>query len=169
MAGKDARAAKENQLNEDGFLASSGYLLARIGSESRRRWRYMLADHDLGEHAFGVLMALDAAQPQSQHGLSQVLGIDPRNAVAVLDGLERRTLIERAMDPADRRRHAVRLTANGRVLLERLRTDGAATELAMLDGLTARERADLHRLLVKLLGSMTALEPFARDAPSQGR
>lgn len=154
MADQDVDEQDVVGLSEEGFLASSGYLLARIGAESRRRWRRMLADHDLGEHAFGVLMALDQVGPQSQQALSRLIGIDPRNAVAVLDGLEHRSLVERADDPADRRRHAVRLAPAGRELLERLRGDGASTELAMLAGLSARERADLHRLLQKLLGTL---------------
>jgi DNA-binding MarR family transcriptional regulator len=148
-------APRDVALNEDGFLASSGYLLARIGAESRRRWRHMLAEHDLGEHAFGVLMALDQVGPQSQRALSQLLGIDPRNTVAVLDSLETRALVERAKDPDDRRRHAVRLATDGRRLLERLHADGATTELAMLVALTVTEREELHRLLVKLLAAMT--------------
>jgi hypothetical protein len=84
MTASDAGESGEVGLSEAGFLTSSGYLLARIGAESRRRWRRMLADHDLAEHPFGVLMALDQVGPQSQQGLSRILGIDPRNAVAAL-------------------------------------------------------------------------------------
>jgi DNA-binding MarR family transcriptional regulator len=155
MTGESAGEPAEVELGDEGFLASSGYLLARIGVESRRRWRHMLAEHGLGEHGFGVLMALDQVGPRSQQELSRILGIDPRNAVAVLDGLEDRSLVERAPDLTDRRRHAVGLTPAGRSLLEGLRVDGASTEQEMLAGLSGAERIDLHRLLVKLLATMT--------------
>jgi DNA-binding MarR family transcriptional regulator len=154
MTKHDDGSRTDSQVKEAGFLASDGYMLARIGVESRRRWRQMLVDHDLGEHAFGVLMVLDQVGPLSQRELSRILGIDPRNAVAVLDGLEHRSLVDRAHDPKDRRRHAVRLAPKGRQLLERLRRDGAATESSMLSGLTVAERATLHRLLVKLLAAL---------------
>jgi DNA-binding MarR family transcriptional regulator len=154
MTKQDDASRADRQVNAEGFLTSNGYLLARIGAESRRRWRQMLIDHDLGEHAFGVLMVLDQVGPQSQRELSRTLGIDPRNAVGVLDGLEHRSLVDRVQDSADRRQYAIRLTLKGRHLLERLRRDGAATESSMLSGLTVAERATLHRLLVKLLAAM---------------
>src|SRR5438552_16933944 len=92
MSRNNHESGSDRQNREQGFLASDGYLLARIGAESRRRWRQMLGDHDLREDAFGVLMVLDQVGPQSQRELSRFLGIDPRNAVAVLDGLEGRGL-----------------------------------------------------------------------------
>jgi DNA-binding MarR family transcriptional regulator len=155
MTRQNARPEADPRPGEKGFLTSSGYLLARIGAESRRRWRQMLADHELAEHDFGVLMVLDQAGSQSQVRLSQILGIDPRNAVAVLDRLEHRSLVDRTQDPADRRRHAVRLTRAGRHLMATLRRDGETTELSMLAGLNVAERASLHRLLIKLLATMT--------------
>jgi hypothetical protein len=49
----------------------------------------------------------------------------------------------------------VGLAPAGRNLLEGLRVDGASTEQEMLAGLSGAERVDLHRLLVKLLATMT--------------
>jgi DNA-binding MarR family transcriptional regulator len=137
------------------LLASTGYLLARVGAESRRMWARMLAEHDLTPHHFGVLMALEAAGTATQQQLSRAVGVDPRNAVPVIDALERRRLVERRPDPLDRRRHAVALTAAGRDAVATLRRAGEEVEERMLDCLTATERTALQRTLRKLLRAVS--------------
>jgi DNA-binding MarR family transcriptional regulator len=130
--------------------SSTGYLLARLGAESRRRWARMLADHGLTPHHFGVLMTLDHLGTAHQRRLSELVGVDPRNAVPILDLLHQRGLIERTGDPADRRRRAVRLTPAGQRLLNQLRQAADAVEADMLKGLDDQQRATLHRLLLTL-------------------
>ena len=139
---------------ESVLLSSSGYLLARIGAESRRLWTRMLAQHTLTPHQFGVIMALASFGNASQSKLSGTLGIDPRNAMAIFDALEHRSLIERREDPSDRRRHSVRLTQAGLRKTVELRQMGEQTEQEMLKGLSASEKHSLHKVLVKLFKTM---------------
>lgn len=63
-----------------GLAASPGYLLVRVGAESRRRWARTLAEQDLTPHQYSALLALDAHGPMAQRGLSRFVGVDPRNA-----------------------------------------------------------------------------------------
>jgi len=114
-------------------------------------WARMLAEHELTPHHFGMLMVLDQVGAASQQQLSRAVGIDPRNAVPVIDALQRRNLVERQPDPTDRRRHAVALTTAGRAALDDLRRAGDEVEEQLLDCLTPAERAALHRTLHKLL------------------
>jgi len=132
------------------LTGSTGYLLARVGAESRRIWARMLAGHGLTPHHFGVLMVLDHLGVASQQQLSRAVGVDPRNAVPVIDLLQQRGLVKRRPDPQDRRRHAVVLTAAGRATLDELRLAGEQVEQELLDDLTASERATLHRILSKI-------------------
>jgi DNA-binding MarR family transcriptional regulator len=141
---------------EEALRASTGYLLHRVGADSRRRWTAMLAGHGLTPHHFGVLMALDHAGATNQRRLSELIGIDPRNAVPIVDLLQRRGLLERDVDPADRRRYALTLTPAGRRVLATLRDDGDEVEAAMLAGLTPAEQAALHALLATLMRTLTA-------------
>lgn len=136
---------------DKGLNASPGYLLARVGSESRRKWAQALAAADLRPAHFGVLMALEARPKASQRELGRAIGVDPRNLVAVIDELEKRRLIEREAAPGDRRRYSIRLTVAGRSRLAELRRRGEAAERELLAPLDARERSQLHRLLLKLL------------------
>jgi DNA-binding MarR family transcriptional regulator len=135
-------------------MASTGYLLARVGAESRRMWARMLAEHDLTPHHFGMLMVLDQVGAASQQQLSRAVGVDPRNAVPVIDALQQRHLVERQPDPTDRRRHAVALTPAGREAIDDLRRAGEQVEQHLLDCLTPTERAGLHRTLRKLLSAL---------------
>jgi DNA-binding MarR family transcriptional regulator len=134
----------------DSMLTSTGYLLYRTGAEARRRWAQMLGASNLTPQQFGVLMTLDQHGTLSQRELSAVLGIDPRNAVAVIDALQERGLLQRRPDPLDRRRHALTLTGDGRAAAESLKRAGDATEDELIDALDARERRTLHRLLLKI-------------------
>jgi DNA-binding MarR family transcriptional regulator len=130
--------------------SSTGYLLARLGAESRRRWARMLADHGLTPHHFGMLMTLDHLGTTHQRRLSALVGVDPRNAVPVIDLLHQRGLIQRTHDPADRRRRAIALTPAGQRLLNQLRQAADAIEHEMLKDLDDHQQAILHRLLLTL-------------------
>ena len=130
--------------------SSTGYLLARLGAESRRRWARMLADHGLTPHHFGMLMTLGHLGVAHQRRLSELVGIDPRNAVPLIDLLHRRGLIQRTGDPADRRRRAIALTPAGQRLLNDLRQAADAVEHDMLKDLDDHQQANLHRLLLTL-------------------
>jgi DNA-binding MarR family transcriptional regulator len=138
-----------------GLTASSGYLLARIGAESRRRWARMLAEQDLTPHHFGILTALDTGGPTYQQRLAEVIGVDRRNAVAVAGALERRGLLRREPDAENQRRYVVTLTSAGRSALDAVRGTGETLEAELLAPLTAREQATLHRLLEKLFAGTT--------------
>jgi DNA-binding MarR family transcriptional regulator len=143
------------------LIASCGFLLARLGAESRRRFARFLADHELAMHDFSVLLVLGEYGALPQQRLSRMIGIDPRNAVPIIDALERRLLIDRRPDPEDRRRYAVVLTAVGRRLMEQLGESGAYLEAEMLEPLSRAEQATLRKLLQKLMTEV--------DHPSAGR
>ncbi len=136
-----------------GLEASTGYLLARMGSDSRRAWAHTLVEEDLTPHHYSALIALDQLGAMSQQQLSHLVGIDPRNAVPVLDQLQARGLLTRNPDPTDRRRHAVTLTAPGKGLLTRLRHAADEAEERLLTPLTTTERRTLHALLTKLFAA----------------
>ncbi|WP_433181437.1 MarR family winged helix-turn-helix transcriptional regulator [Actinoallomurus sp. CA-150999] len=150
MADEGGRSEKGAPVPPPELRASTGYLLAWLGAESRRRWARMLAEHGMTPHHYGALMTLDNLKTTHQQRLAELIGVDPRNAVSVVDFLERQGLIERTRDPADRRRHTIALSAEGRVVIAGLRRTGEGIEQDMLDGLTSDERAALHVLLQRL-------------------
>lgn len=132
------------------LLESAGYLLARIGSESRRRFVEGLAEHDLTLSAFSALMVIGSVPGITQRRLAAAIGVDPRNLVPILDQLAVDGLVARDAHPADRRRNALNLTPAGRERLGRLKRVGAQVELSFLKPLTVSERKQLLALLRKL-------------------
>jgi DNA-binding MarR family transcriptional regulator len=139
----------------DLLLESTGYLLARLGRESRHAWGQMLAEYGLTAHQFGVLMFLAQLGAASQQQLSLAVGVDPRNAVPIVDALQRRGLLERRPDAADRRRLSITLTGAGQAMVRQLRQAGSDLESWFLDSLSEQERTDLHATLAKLFAAVT--------------
>jgi DNA-binding MarR family transcriptional regulator len=136
------------------LLASSGFLLARLGMESRRRFVRMMAEHKLTTHHFALLLAIEEHGSLPQQQLSRIMGVDPRNAVPIIDELERRKLIERQPNSQDRRRYDVSLTPTGRTIMKHLHRAGTKLEEDMLKPLNDGERRSFHRLLLKVFAEL---------------
>jgi DNA-binding MarR family transcriptional regulator len=80
-----------------------------------------------------------------------------------LDKLEARGLIRRLPNPEDRRGLAVELTADGHELVDRHVGEHVDGERQMLAALSERERAQLTRLLRKLLEHLESSRPSGRS------
>ncbi|HEY1651710.1 MAG TPA: MarR family winged helix-turn-helix transcriptional regulator [Acidimicrobiales bacterium] len=87
----------------------------------------------------------------SQQTMAEDLSMDSNTGVLVLNDLEDLEYAERRRDPADRRRHLVDITAAGLEALEHAELAQGSIEDEILGGLSASERAELRRLLVKAL------------------
>jgi DNA-binding MarR family transcriptional regulator len=85
----------------------------------------------------------------------------------VLDTLERRGLLRRTPDPADRRRVLIGITESGRELVDAFLPEMAALQAAVCDPLAAAERELLIDLLGELDERARTVDPEAvvRQAP----
>jgi DNA-binding MarR family transcriptional regulator len=130
-----------------GMEGRTAMLLARIGGVIGEVGDERLATVDIDANDYAILAILDTDGPGSQHELAELLGKAPGLLVATIDDLERRKLVERLRDPADRRRSRVALTKAGKRALTR--ADKVADELIaeLFPGLDAAERKQLARLL----------------------
>ena len=97
---------------------------------------------------FSTLTLVDANPGLSQTALSRAVGIERSTAVTVLDGLEKRGLVERRR--ADRRSHALHLTVAGETLLARLKPQVRAHDRAIAAGLDDDEKRHLIDMLDRL-------------------
>jgi len=104
----------------------------------------------LRSYHYRLLAALEEWGPVSQADLGRSTGIDRSDVVAVLNELERRRLIKRAVDPANRRRNVVSITPSGVKQLVVL--DGIVSEVQerLLAPLSAADRRQLSRLLHRI-------------------
>lgn len=114
----------------------------------RAHFSARIAEFDLTPPLAMALRSLDEPAPQRE--LAEVLHCDPSHVTGVVDRLERRHLVERRIDPDDRRVKNVVLTPAGRELrsaLEaRLREDAP-----VVDRLSEDERRTLHALLSRIV------------------
>jgi len=97
--------------------------------------------------ALSVLMRHGPTRPGA---LAERLRIAARSATEVVDDLERRGLVARAPDPADRRATLVSLTEAGEAAGEEIRAAREAGAEHFFAELSATDRADLTRILRKL-------------------
>src|ERR687886_2376843 len=123
---------------------SATFLLKRLGYAAKEQ--AMAAYEQTGLHPYhhAVLIALDEGAHETQGSIADALGYDRGQLVGLLDELEKRNLVERRRDPADRRRHIVRLTPEGKKALAKLRALARQLEDDFLASLDEAERAQLH-------------------------
>jgi DNA-binding MarR family transcriptional regulator len=137
------RVAKE-------LVASSGFLLARLGFGFKARTIAKLAEAGFEIYDYSVLAILAESAQETQATIANVLTLDPSRLVALLDSLEERALIVRERDPQDRRRHVVSITAAGKRQLSRLREMVKEIEDAFFSPLDPESRKTFHDLLSQL-------------------
>jgi DNA-binding MarR family transcriptional regulator len=116
--------------------ARAASLLARVGRTQSARFAERVRSLGLRPKHFAVLNAIALADGASQQELGAQMGLDPSGLVGAIDELEDLGLVERRRDPADRRRNALGLTAEGTATLRRARrlvSDGARELLGPLD------------------------------------
>ncbi|WP_369184421.1 MarR family winged helix-turn-helix transcriptional regulator [Streptomyces sp. Y1] len=132
------------------FERGTGFLLARLGSLTTRSWTAFLGEHRLTQSQYAALVALQQHGPAGQRRLAELVAVDARNLVPVLDQLAARHLVERRPHETDRRRRVVTLTEEGRALVAAVAAAAGAEQDRFLSALDAPDREHLNRLLRRL-------------------
>jgi MarR family transcriptional regulator, lower aerobic nicotinate degradation pathway regulator len=122
--------ARSHGLLNDGFAASGAGL---------RGYHYRL------------LAGLEEWGPASQADLARRTSVDRSDVVTVLGELERLGLIERTVDPTNRRRNIVSITRAGSQRLEALDRVIDEVQDRVLEPLSQNERRQLTKLLRRLV------------------
>ncbi|MFG6193090.1 MarR family winged helix-turn-helix transcriptional regulator [Nonomuraea sp. JJY05] len=110
-----------------------------------------LAAVDARKWHYAALVALRESGPVSQAELSRRTGIYRSDMVAVINELAERGFVERAPDPADRRRNVITITLEGLQQVRRLHTLIASLQDELFAPLSQPEREQLSGLLTRLL------------------
>jgi DNA-binding MarR family transcriptional regulator len=134
------------------LLESSTFLLKRLGFAAKEASHDAFEGTGLSAFHFAVLALLEEDPRETQALIADALGYDRSHIVRLLDELEERELVMRKRDPEDRRRHVVKLTADGRAMLRRLQALMRRMEEDFLAPLNPEQREQLHGLLGELAG-----------------
>jgi DNA-binding MarR family transcriptional regulator len=135
--------------------------ISRLARHLERRLKPVFERYDLDGGLFDVLATLRRAGAPHRLSPTELFNSVMLSSGAMtsrIDRLERAGLVVRTPDPDDRRGVLVQLTPQGRELVDRAVESHVANESRLIEALTSEERAELARLLRKLLLS------FERDA-----
>jgi MarR family transcriptional regulator, organic hydroperoxide resistance regulator len=106
-----------------------------------------LADLGLRQAEINVLAQLRPGTPRAVGELVAATGQRPSTLTGVLDRLERRRLVRRRVNAADRRSFTIELTAAGERAAERVHATFAALDERVLSGLPPAAAAGFHHVL----------------------
>jgi DNA-binding MarR family transcriptional regulator len=132
------------------LVTSGSFLLKRLGFLVKDKTIAAFEDSGLSPYHHAVLALLEEDPRETQAMIADALGYDRSHLVGMLDELEERGLIERRRDPADRRRHLVTLTPEGRRASTRLRAIVKRVEDDFFAPLDDEQRETLKSLLQEL-------------------
>jgi DNA-binding MarR family transcriptional regulator len=102
-----------------------------------------------------VMMALAGEGELAGHDLVEIMGVPAMNVSRALAALRERGWIEDAIDPDNRRRKPVRLTAVGQTEYKRLHPAVDAVAQALLGGLNPAQQRQFAVISEKIIAAMT--------------
>lgn len=124
----------------------------------------ILVHDDLTPMLWGVMSAVLEEPGSGQRQLAARMGVDAVTFGQMIEILEQKGLVERQIDPADRRARQLYGTRQGADLRHRLRPSLLAAQERLLAPLSKAERAAFLDMLVRLI---EAHDSYAR--PGNGR
>src|SRR4051794_12581023 len=96
------------------LTSQPSWLITQTAIHAHRLVSDGLADVGARGYHYRLLATLDELGPASQADLGRSSGIHFSDIVATINELVERRLVQRAPDPADRRRNTITITAAGR-------------------------------------------------------
>ena len=119
----------------------------------RRGWAESISHTGLAPHQARALRVIAGEGPIRPGVLAERLRITPRSVTEVADALIREGLVDRQLDPSDRRAMILELTDSGRELAHEISRCRRAHTDHLLSGALSK---DEEATLVELLGKVTA-------------
>jgi len=118
-----------------------------------------LGDFPHGPRGYQTLTVVVRGDQPSQLALAAFLGIDRTVMTYLIDDLVQAGLVERQLNPADRRQRKVVATAQGRRALKDLQQRVREAEDAVLGTLDAGERDAFRSMLRRVACAVRDIEP----------
>lgn len=135
--------------------------VTRFAAIMHRTFDEVFARHGLRNGEFDVLAAIRRSGPPytvTPSALSDQLMLSRAGMTNRLDRLEKAGLVDRRLDPDDRRSFLITLTEEGMATVDAAMTDHAANEAALLSGISEEQQQQLDDAMYTLLRSLTDRE-----------
>lgn len=140
-----------------------GYLLKHAHQALGEHTGPALAPWGINGRELAALTTLATAEAPAQNQAADRLGVDRTTMVDLIDGLQRKHLVERRPDPGDRRRNLIHLTEAGRHTMVQANIAVDEAERTFLSGLNSAEAVQFRSMLQRVLGVGQA--PRATNGP----
>lgn len=117
-----------------------------------------LSGYQLSPAGRQALAVLDGAgEPLSPTEIARRLIVTTASVTSLLDTLERRGLVERRADPADRRRLLVAITPPAQDLVRQYVPEVVALQGAVMNGISEEDRQQLIAVLTRIREAIAAV------------
>ena len=127
-------------------------VLLRTGSDLLTVFEAILGKHGLSQGRFLTLIVMNRTPDEaiSPSTLAEKVGVKRATMTGLLDGLEQKGLVKRLAHPEDRRKVSIRLTDEGRQVLDEMLPDYYSRITKLMVNLTENERQNLVSILGKV-------------------
>jgi MarR family transcriptional regulator for hemolysin len=136
-----------------------GWHLGMVLRGYQTRFEAAVAEMPAGIRGFQVLSAVVHKDPPNQQALGAHLAIDRTVLTYLLDTLVDAGVVERILDPADRRARKIIATSTGQQMLAAFELRVAAAEADLLDGMEENEARTLGALISRLARNVHRTHP----------
>ncbi len=141
--------------DDEAYLTRSlGFLLGDVSRLVRKRFDERAQALDLTRAQWRVLAQLRRREGLNQRALAEVLEIENITLTRHIDRLEAKGLVERRLDPSDRRARTLYLRPKTRALLGKLRRLSEETRAQALAGISEQEAEQFIDTLLKIKANL---------------
>ena len=152
MTTKAAPASRRERLPIDDSIF---FRLVRVVNLTARPFSESIGKaHRLSLNEWRVLLVLANHPGVAAGDVAALTGLDKMSVSRALSGLVQRGRVVRRVDPADKRRQLLRLSAEGERLYVRIGTPAKERERSLFRGIGAAEQAQLGRTLDRLAANL---------------
>lgn len=152
-------------MNVPGNLVSMSttHLLHRAGQLAEDLFARSIGEIGLTARQFAVLSVVDSLEDPSQTALCEISGIDRSTLADIVRRLVGRGLLSRRRTRQDARMYAVRITPEGKEVLQRAMPIAAKVDEALVEALTGDQREQFVAFLQKVVLRPSPREPVKAD------
>jgi DNA-binding MarR family transcriptional regulator len=138
---------------------STTHLLHRAGQLAEDLFARSIGEIGITARQFVVLSVVDSLEDPSQTALCEISGIDRSTLADIVRRLVSRGLLSRRRTRQDARMYAVRITPEGKEVLQRAVPIAAKVDEALVEALNADQRDQFAAFLQKVVGRPGPREP----------
>jgi DNA-binding MarR family transcriptional regulator len=134
------------------LYAQPGHLFRRCQQIAVAIFAEETSGHDITPVQFAALFAIREQPGMEQATLARLIAFDRSTVGSVIDRLEEKKLVVRRTAKHDRRANLLSVTETGEAMLKAVTGKVARAQARMLEPLGPRERKQLIRLMMRLVG-----------------